>query len=249
MTSFRALLRGAFRIKSRAIDFFGYRSRIVARTLLGIGSKSSYGLRGLDLLLAGFISKKRGFYIELGANDGVAQSNTLILELVYGWRGVLVEPVSDSFRKLQRNRNSRRNHLANVACVSFSFERESVLLALSDLMSSPLIPSSDIGDVRAHVLGKDADLGRPLATELAEARTLTAVLDEANAPNEIDLLSLDVEGGELEVLKGIDFLRYRIDWILVESRSPRAISNFLVTQDYELVQKLTHHDFLFRLVR
>ena len=240
-------LRRALRIKSRAIDFFGYRSRVVSRILLGIGPKSSYGLGGLDQLLVGYISKKRGFFIELGANDGVAQSNTLIFELVFGWSGVLVEPVSDSFRKLKKNRNSRRNYLANVACVSFSFEGEHVSLALSNLMSSPLIPSSDIGDVRAHVLGKG--VGGPLPTELVEARTLTAVLEEAKAPHEIDLLSLDVEGGEMEVLEGIDFLSYRIDWILVESRSPRVVSNLLATHGYELVKKLTQQDFLFRLVR
>lgn len=246
MKSVGTFLRRALRIKSRAIDFFGYRNRVVSRILLGIGPKSSYGLGGLDQLLIGYISKKRGFFIELGANDGVAQSNTLILELVFGWSGVLVEPVSDSFRKLQKNRNSRRNYLANVACVSFSFEGEHVSLALSNLMSSPLIPSNDL-DVRAHVLGKG--VGGPLPTELVEARTLTAVLEEAKAPHEIDLLSLDVEGGEMEVLEGIDFLSYRIDWILVESRSPRDVSNLLQAHGYQLVKRLTHHDFLYRLGR
>lgn len=242
-----AQLRHWTDFRARIRDRFGYRSKALCRSFLGVGPESSFGLNGLDQLVARSIAKERGFFVELGANDGVAQSNTLMLEIVFGWRGVLVEPVSESFRKLQRNRNPRRNFLANVACVSFSFEQPHVSLALSDLMSSPLISSSDIGDVRAHVLGNNADLGGPVPTELVKAKTLTSVLEDAGAPSEIDFLSLDVEGGELEVLEGIDFSSYRIEWILVESRSPIVVSNFLSARGYELVSQPTHHDFLFRL--
>lgn len=71
----------------------------------------------------------------------------------------------------------------------------------------------------------------------AIARTLTSLLDEAKAPNCIDLLSLDVEGNELAVLQGLDFNRYRIKWILLEVLST---SNFLV----DIKDLLDKHDFI-----
>ena len=42
------------------------------------------------------------FYIEIGANDGVSQSNTKYLELFYDWRGILIEPIPSVFKKLQK---------------------------------------------------------------------------------------------------------------------------------------------------
>ena len=52
----------------------------------------------------------------------------------------------------------------------------------------------------------------------AQAKPLSRILDEAGSPKSIDFLSLDVEGAELEVLKGIDFDKYCIRYMLVECR-------------------------------
>lgn len=115
-------------------------------------------------------------------------------------------------------------------------------------MSTPMVASSDIPDVRTHVLGSSPDSSAQITFEEVRARTLTSVLAEANAPAEIQLLSLDVEGGELEVLRGIDFSKFNISWILIETRSPQVISKFLAQSGYFLQKKLSHHDFLFRLM-
>jgi hypothetical protein len=58
-------------------------------------------------------------------------------------------------------------------------------------------------------------------------------------------LSLDVEGGEIEVLKGVDHEKYRFKWILVESRDEKRISEYLEAQGYSFHSKLTGHDYLF----
>lgn len=56
-----------------------------------------------------------GFYIEAGANDGILQSNTLLLERSRNWSGLLVEPSTPAFEKLQTNRPN--NILVNAALV------------------------------------------------------------------------------------------------------------------------------------
>lgn len=77
------------------------------------------------------------------------------------------------------------------------------------------------------------------------ARTLTSVLDEVEGLDEIHLFSLDVEGYELEVLKGLNLDKYRPNYILVEARFFDEINDFLTRHSYYFVEKITGHDYLY----
>lgn len=80
----------------------------------------------------------------------------------------------------------------------------------------------------------------------AIARTLQSILDESAAPSHIDLMSLDVEGAELSVLRGVDHTKTRFKHLLVESRSPELLCRYLEKYGYEFVGQLSHHDYLYR---
>jgi FkbM family methyltransferase len=206
-----------------------------------------WGLNELDKKLISAIGVKPGYFVELGANDGISQSNTKHLELFHGWRGVLIEPYPANFRKLKMTRSSN-SYFENVACVSFEFPKGEMELMYSNLMTTPMEGSSDIEDRKSHAISGQKFLkGRDkFSTFIAKALPLNFVLDDAGAPSIIDLLSLDVEGGELEVLKGIDYFKYRFNWILVESRDKEKIEEFLSRHGYEFHSQLTVLDFLFR---
>jgi FkbM family methyltransferase len=218
-----------------------------SRLLAVITGTKYWGLGDLDKKLISIIGDHQGFFVELGANDGISQSNTKHLEMFHGWRGVLIEPYPGNFAKLSKTRSSS-SHFVNAACVSFEFPKDEMELTYSNLMTTPMEGSSDVADRNLHAeSGKKWLRGHEtVKTFLARARTLTAILDQANAPKEIDLLSLDVEGGEIEVLKGVDHATYRFKWILVESRDEKRIAEYLEAQGYSLHSKLTGHDFLFR---
>ncbi len=79
----------------------------------------------------------------------------------------------------------------------------------------------------------------------AKASTLNNLLLKGSAPNLIDFLSLDVEGAELEVLKGIDFEKFRFKYIVLESRNIKLTNSFLSKHSYELVERITENDYLF----
>jgi len=213
---------------------------------LATGTKY-WGLQDLDKKLIAIIGNKPGFFVELGANDGISQSNTKHLEMFHGWRGVLIEPYPRNFNKLTKTR-SRLAHFVNAACVSFEFQKSEIKLTYSNLMTAPMEGSSDMEDRKSHAQSGQKFLkgDEKVSTFSAKARTLNSILDDAGAPQAIDLLSLDVEGGELEVLSGVDHSKYRFNWILVESRSKEKISDFLEKLGYEFHSQLTGHDFLFQ---
>ena len=78
-----------------------------------------------------------------------------------------------------------------------------------------------------------------------QARTLTSVLTQHGVEC-IDLLSLDVEGFEADVLRGLDFGRYAPRHILVEVNDLARVEEALGDR-YEFVIQLSYHDRLYRL--
>lgn len=84
-----------------------------------------------------------------------------------------------------------------------------------------------------------------ICTETVPATTMTRALETAGAPGWIGLLSLDVEGAELQVLQGIDFEKYRFDWMLIESKNIKSLTTFLDIHGFALQEKLSVHDYLF----
>ena len=82
----------------------------IFRKITGIGY---FGLNGIDKEIRKNLVEGPGFYVELGANNGIKQSNTLTLEKYEGWHGLLIEPEPNNFRDLLRNR-SDRNFFATV---------------------------------------------------------------------------------------------------------------------------------------
>jgi hypothetical protein len=77
--------------------------------------------------------------------------------------------------------------------------------------------------------------------------TISTVIDHVTQGNAPDLLSIDVEGHELEVIAGLDLERHRPEWILVETDNPEAVSRALSC--YKCVLQLSFHDYLFKLSR
>ena len=207
--------------------------------------KGSTGLNMLDLRLIEVISPQSGgFFVELGANDGVQQSNTYKLQKEFGWTGLLIEPSPSRFKECVANRAfGIRPEVRCAACVPFDFQDRFVEIEDADLMS--VAKGLTVTDQQAV---EHADRGQRFLVDSslrhsygALARPLTSLLDEVNAPSVFDLLSLDVEGNEMSVLQGLDFQKYMPKWMLVETRG-RDISDYLSDHCYEEVCKLSDYD-------
>ena len=150
-----------------------------------------------------------------------------------------------NFNRLIRNRSSA-NFSKNAACVGPSYKDEKVALAYSNLMTSTLGVTSEIPNPVDHAVSGESFWGGKTFVFETNALTLNSILIEAKSPKTIDLLSIDVEGVELEILKGVDHSRFRFKYICVESRQFEVISHYMLTQNYIYVESLSPHDFLFQ---
>jgi len=204
------------------------------------------GLDGLDRKLHGIMGDAPGYFVELGANDGFRQSNTLFFEQHLGWRGLLVEPALNNYLACCKNR-SAGTAIFCAACVPFGYSDPVVWLTYGDLMTAPLGLDSDLPDPAQHERNARQHMDRrerPVQFP-ARAATLDSLLREAHAPDRIDLLSLDVEGSELAVLQGIDHGRTRFRHMVIECRELSPLQQYLAQQGYRCESRLSVHDYLF----
>jgi FkbM family methyltransferase len=224
---FRGLIRRSMRLKQR----------------LTLGDKPS--LNDLDDKLAKYLDFEGGFFIEAGANDGFTQSNTYFLEKSRGWSGVLIEAVPGLAAQCRKARSAR---VFECALVADTFSEASITIHVANLMStvdgalgSSEEQSKHLSDaVRSQYLDGTEAIRVP-------ARTLTSVLDSCEGAATIDFFSLDVEGYEIEVLKGLDFGRFAPRFLLVEARNPEELDAFLGDR-YEFVEQMSQLDRLYKLV-
>lgn len=205
------------------------------------GSAQFFGFDKLDERLVQYVRRGRGTFVELGAFDGVTQSNTAWLEANRGWRGILIEAIPEAYEQCVRNRPLAK--VVNCACVSSDYPQPTVDMVYSGLMSIVRgARTSDLDDDAWVSLGERLqEVERYTCT--VPARTLTCVLDSWKLRT-FDLLSLDVEGYELEVLKGFDLERFGPRNILVEdSGAGDDVAQFLTRHEYRMVAELGRGDF------
>lgn len=209
-----------------------------------IKNKKFFGLNNLDEKILKYLNYNNGFFIELGANDGISQSNTLHYELYKNWRGLLIEPVKKKFDQCVSVRNNK-NFFFNCACVSNNYKKKDINLIYSNLRTIT-DDSKNLINPKKHLNSDDLKFNENHNKITCAVRTLNSILNEINAPKKIDFFSLDTEGYEIEILKGIDFEVYKFRYILIETPNIDLVKNFLEENNYTIVEKLTFHDYLFK---
>jgi FkbM family methyltransferase len=194
-----------------------------------------YSQGGQDIYVTRILKEKRdGYFIEIGANNGYTMSNTYLLEKNYGWKGICVEATPYKITELTNNR-------PNAICISSAAFLESNLEL--DFTTCPL----DI----LNVITEYAEIAIDFLKENGEiikvnTRSLTDILNENNAPENIDYLSIDTNGSEYKVLEGIDFTKYKFNVItvknsLIEEKQNR-IKEILTSNGYSVQQTINMVD-------
>ena len=207
-----------------------------------------HGQFDLDKKIEKYLNYDNGYFVELGSNDGLRLSNTLYYEKYRNWNGVLVECIYHKYLLCLKNRP--KSKVFCNACVSFDYKEKFVEVIYSDLLTAPINLETDLLNISDHAqVGKEfflpEDDKKNTYTFGAPATTLNQLLINSKAPNLIDFLSLDTEGSEIEVLKGIDHNRFRFKYICIECRDIKKMKMYMQNINYLFVEQLTMQDFLF----
>ncbi len=196
-----------------------------------------YSQHGEDFLLNEiFKDKKDGFFVEVGCIDGRRFSNTLTFE-ERGWKGLCVEAHSGYIESLVKNRpNSIVCH-----CAAAETDEDDVTFYANSRGSLSTLDKSKEEEFKKGY----GEFFTGFEEQKIVKRRLDSLFKEFGIKG-IDLLSLDIEGYEVEALRGIDFKVYRPTVMVIESDSPehqKRIEEIVVPAGYVRIARLANNVF------
>jgi FkbM family methyltransferase len=199
-------------------------------------TKTFFSQQGEDLLIyRNFINlpTKDGTFLELGACDGLIYSNTAFFEKYLGFSGVLIEPVKEFYDKLIKNR-------PNNICYNNAIS--------SNKSDVDILVNGAVSGIKQHMT-KDFIDGWHSKSDIrkVKTKTLSSIFQEKDIKF-IDFFSLDVEGGELDVLNAIDWDNISIYLICIEidghnEEKNKKCQQILIDNGFIFKVKMTINEF------
>ena len=171
--------------------------------------------------------KKNGYFIDLGAADGVELRNTYILEKKYKWRGVLCDANSHYEKKLKLNRSQP---IENKVIYD-----KNTKVKFSEIMFPMLSSISSFASGDKH---KKMRKKYFVKNKIKKTISVNSFLKKHKCPTTIDYLSIDTEGSEYKILKAFDFKKYKVNVITVEHNytdNKYKINRLLISKNFKLV--------------
>jgi FkbM family methyltransferase len=183
--------------------------------------KNSHSQLFQDLFVHFFLKKKNGLYCEVGALDGYNISNTYYLEKHLGWKGILCEPNKSYYNQLKKKRSNN----VIIKKPVYSENNINVLFAEHEGGRSEILEKNTKNNFSKNKSN----------TYYLKTTTLNEIFSNHLKKN-IDYLSIDTEGTEYEILKTLDFQKYKPNIITIEHnyeiKKRKKIYNLLISKNY-----------------
>ena len=185
-----------------------------------------------------FNNKEEGFLVDVGAADGVTNSNSRHLILNKKWKGILVEPHPEYFKKLELLYNDNLNiKLLNNA----AFKEETVLPFY--IYDDRNVDSGQVSTIseqfKNRVINRFGD-GYSKVVNIQTLKLSTILKDITH----IDFLSIDCEGVDIDVINSHDFSKVRPKLIGLEhSMEEQVLLDTMNSYNYVLIHKTTGNSF------
>eukprot|EP00948_MAST-09A_sp_MAST-9A-sp1_P002693 g2693.t1 len=188
-------------------------------------------------------------FVEFGARDGVTDSNTFHFERNpdYSWKGLCVEPLQLEFNRLVGNRPGCDNIFGAITGKDESSGKREFLIVDGKLGWNGFLDTMPDGRL-AQLLLMQLRGEVTLRTVNTETYHLEKLVERSPnfSKNHIDYLSIDTEGSELEIIKGINFDALTIDVIQVEiNENVNEIKTFLLNSGYRVQAEMVGTDIVF----
>lgn len=181
-----------------------------------------------------FNNKKDGFFIDIGAYNGVTFSNTLRMENL-GWKGICIEPNPDMFKKVCRTRKCAKYNVAlDTANTEKEFTKITGYCAVLSGIKDEYCPEHT-----ERIKKELEELGGSMDTINVKTMTFDTLMSDFKDIPVIDYISIDTEGNEFKILKSIDFSKYDIRVVSVENNySDPEMKAFMEKAGYDCAAKL-----------
>ncbi len=174
------------------MNIFGSYIKSIFKSSLGYGVRRSYGQFGEDALIQKLVSGKRtGIYVDIGAFHPILYSNTYALYRS-GWRGFVIEP-NGAMRSLYRLIRSRD------------------IFIEAGIGESGDVPYFVFTDGAYNTFDEEKARERKSLSypsflgERRVSRMPLQIICKAHGISQIDVLNIDIEGGDFEALASYDW--------------------------------------------
>ena len=201
-------------------------------------------INNLDMKLEKYLDFNSGTFLEIGANDGIKQSNTYYFEKLKKWKGILIEPIPVLYDRCKKNR--KHSEVFNFICGEPDESGTIKTIRYADLMSQVDGAFNDSKKEENHIRKgiQVQNLNETFNVEI-KCRTLSEIINISSYSN-LDFMSIDVEGYESQVLKGLKkehFPKYLL--IEIWPHEEREIKD-LLESSFKVEDQLTERDILFK---
>jgi FkbM family methyltransferase len=184
-----------------------------------------------------FFQRTGGTFLEMGALDGIFLSNTLALENLLGWRGVLIEASPANYGKLQQQRKTQIVINAavcdEVRTVHYMESGDTAVRGIVEFMAPSFVS-------QWHTSYRPEQIDQFPSIPCVPLDLLLGLYGFRH----INFFSLDVEGAELQVLRALDFSAISFDVLVVEADEHNKTKNIAVVDLLDRAGYKFHEHFL-----
>ena len=189
-----------------------------------------------DFILEYFKNLQKGFFIDVGAHDGITWNNSLALSEFYKWNGICIEAHPQVFDILVKNRSETDT------CLNIGSHSEDGILTFREITGYSEMLS---GFIKHYDPQHEDRINREISQyggsckeiEVPTERLETTLLKQN--VNTVQYLSIDVEGSELQVLEGLNLRLNRPQLISIEDNGYTSEPHiFLQDNKYRYLNKI-----------
>lgn len=185
-----------------------------------------------------FSGKMDGIFVEIGADDGVHNSNTLFFENL-GWTGVCIEPSYNRFKSLKQNRacicenvaiDSKEGTVEFMDISGYGKGLSGIVDKYTNAHKQRINREIEHKDNKGHQFIK------------VKTRRLDGILHENNI-TKVDFCSIDTEGCEFDIISSLNYSYINIDIFLIENNYRNSdVSDFLSSVGYKKIKEINVDD-------
>jgi FkbM family methyltransferase len=194
----------------------------------------TYAQNKEDLAVLNYFGKDfKGLVLDIGANDGITLSNSRLL-IESGWNGVLVEPSPKAYSKLLENKPKTNSQVIALNYAIGTEEKDAILFESNEHLSRNDVALLSSVNESETMRWKNQKFTKVEVEMITFEMLLDLIYDWFE--NDIDFISIDAEGLDLDILKQINLTDLNVKCLCIEHNSNKQVRAEII--EYCLQHKL-----------